>query len=144
MAMDDEKTLSNENQWWKTINKAKGRMGVLDTSRNFLPKDLHNVMIKTESGVKASLDISVKLKCNTKDGSNRSPSTQFRMVFDLSRGFIRSLRNDVAPPPLEASVETAPVTKKDIATDEQSTCHKRNAVSITQDFRRCFEFDRYN
>jgi hypothetical protein len=115
---DDEKTVSNENQWWKTINKAKGRMGVLDGSGNFNPKDLHGIMLKTEAGVKGAIDISVKLKFNTKDGSNKKPSSQFRLVFDLSRGFIRKLRNDVAPPPLETSVETAPVSKKDIASDE--------------------------
>jgi hypothetical protein len=115
---DDEKTMSNQNQWWKTINKAKGRMGVLDSDGNFNPKDLHGVMLKTEAGIKGSIDISIKLKYNTKDGSNRKPNSQFRLVFDLSRGFIRKLRNDVPAPPIESSVETAPVSKKDIASNE--------------------------
>ena len=75
-------------------------------------------MLKTEAGIKGAIDISVKLKFGSKDGSNKKPSSQFRLVFDLSRGFIRKLRNDVAPPPLETSVETAPVSKRDIATDD--------------------------
>jgi hypothetical protein len=116
--VDDEKAVSNENQWWKTINKAKGRIGVLDGTGNFNPKDLHGIMLKTEAGIKGAIDISVKLKFGSKDGSNKKPSSQFRLVFDLSRGFIRKLRNDVAPPPLETSVETAPVSKKDIANDD--------------------------
>lgn len=115
---DDEKTVSNQNQWWKTINKAKGRCGVLDNEGTFTPRDLHAIMLKTEAGIKASLDISIKLKYNTKDGSNRKPTSQFRIVLDLSRGFIRRLRNDVAPPPLESSIETAPVSRSDIATED--------------------------
>lgn len=116
--IDDEKTVSNENQWWKTINKAKNRIGVLDKEGNFAAQDLHNIMLKTEAGLKVALDVSVKLKYNTKDGSNRKPDSPFRLVFDASRGFIRKLRNDIMPPPLESSIETAPASKKDIAGDE--------------------------
>lgn len=118
VTIDDEKTVSNQNQWWKTINKAKNRIGVLNSSGEFNAKDLHNIMLKTEAGIKASLDVSIKLKFNTKDGSNMKPTSPFRIVFDLSRGFIRGLRNDVAPPAIETSVETAPVSKKDIVSDD--------------------------
>lgn len=116
--MDDEKTVSNENQWWKTINKAENRIGALEKDGTFVPRNIHDIMLKTEAGIKASLDVIVKLKFNTKDGSNIKPNSQYRINFDLSRGFIRGLRNDVAPPSIEASVETAPVSKTDIATDE--------------------------
>lgn len=115
---NDEKTVSNENQWWKTINKAKGRVGVLDGEGIFNPKDVHNIMVKTEAGITADIDVSVKLKFNTKDGSNKGPQSEFRIVFDLSRAIIRALRNDTPPPPLETSVETAPIRRKDIATED--------------------------
>lgn len=118
VTIDDEKTVSNQNQWWKTINKAKGRIGVLEPSGNFEPRDIHKVMLKTEAGIKAALDVSIKLKFNTKDGGNMKPTSEFRIVFDLSRGLIRALRNDVAPPPIETSVETAPVSRKDVASEE--------------------------
>lgn len=115
---NDEKAVSNENQWWKTINKAKSRVGILDSEGIFMPKDVHNIMVKTEAGIKATIDVSVKLKYNTKDGSNKGPQSEFRIVFDLSRGIIRGLRNDVQPPPLESSVETAPIRRKDLATED--------------------------
>lgn len=118
VTIDDEKTVSNQNQWWKTINKAKNRIGVLQPSGNFEAKDIHKFMLKTESGLKVSLDVSIKLKFNTKDGSNIKPTSEFRIVFDLSRGLIRKLRNDVAPPAIETSVETAPVSRKDVASEE--------------------------
>lgn len=111
---DDERVISNPNQWWKTINKVDGRVGTLDADANFRPVDLHELFARTENGIKASLDVVAKLKFSTKDGSNIRQGSQFRIAFDLSRGLIKGLNNNVAPPMLESSIEIAPVRKTDV------------------------------
>lgn len=119
VSTDDEKTMSSSEQWWKTINKAEGRVGILQKDGTFVPKDLHGILVKTESGIRASIDVTVKVKFNSKAGKNFNPNKDvFRIVFDCSRCTIKSLRNPVDPPPLESSVEQAPSSRTDIANDD--------------------------
>lgn len=102
---------------WKTINKAGGRVGILDREARFLPKNLHDLLLKTESGIRASIDVIIKLKGNT-NGPNRNQRTPFKIVVDCSRCYIRQTRQDIPAPELESVVETIRGTKADIASDD--------------------------
>lgn len=113
---NDDKLPFTEDTPWKTINKAKGRAGVLDKSGSFHAKDLHGVFVKTEKGVGASIDVIFKLKAHT-EGAARTQRTPFKVVMDCSRCYIRSLRHEVEPPALETVVETMLATKADVAPD---------------------------
>lgn len=118
VATDDEKAISNTEQWWKTINKADGKVGILQDDGTFVPRDLHEILLKTESGVSMSIDVIVKLKFGSKTGKNYNPSKdKLRIILDCSRGIIKGLRNGIEPPPIEASVEQTPVSRTDIATE---------------------------
>ena len=114
---NDDKLPLTERTPWKTINKAKGRVGILDKGGNFLPKDLHNIFVKTERGVRVSVDVIVKLKVHT-DGGSRTQRTPFKVVFDCSRCYIRSAPKDIEPPALESFVETVRSSKADVASDD--------------------------
>lgn len=118
VVIDDEKAMSDTEHWWKTINKTDGRVGVLQQDATFVPKDFHQVLVKTESGISASIDVIVKLKFNSRSGKNFNPGKDaYRINFDCSRAVIRSLRNPIEPPPLQTSVEQVPVSRADVAAE---------------------------
>ncbi len=102
---------------WKTINKASGRVGYLDKNAKFQAKDLHNIFLRTEGGIRASVDVIIKLKGHT-SGANRNQRTPFKVVADCSRCYIKQTRQDIPPPPLESVVETIRGTKADVASDD--------------------------
>lgn len=114
---NDDKLPYTDEFPWKTINKAAGRVGILDKEGKFIPKDLHNVLLKTEGGIRASVDIIIKLKGNT-TGSNRNARTPFKIVADCSRCYIRQTRQDIPAPELESVVETLRGTRADVASDD--------------------------
>ena len=114
----DKKLSSTEANRWFTINKSQNKVGTLDAKGTMNPRDLHEILVKTEKGVTATVDVIVKLKADDPNGSERSSRTPFHVNFDCSRATIKKRHTYIEPPPLESSVEQAPAQKSDIATDE--------------------------
>lgn len=113
----DDKLPYTDELPWKRVNKARGRVGTLERNGTFSAKDLHNILLKTESGIRASIDVVIKVKGNTA-GENRNQRTPFKIAVDCSRCYIRKIREDIPAPELESVVETIRGNKADVASDD--------------------------
>ncbi|KAJ4002538.1 hypothetical protein NW766_012863, partial [Fusarium irregulare] len=118
VSLQDKRAVSDENNWWATVNNTNGRIGIIDANGNFEPKDLGVVFIKTEQGVKLNLDVVFSIKLTLTDGRERTTRDAFNLVADCSRGAIMAIRQDIEPPTVEAAIPQQPASKNDVASQE--------------------------
>lgn len=79
----DKRVVSKNDEWWVTINNTAGRIGIVDSTGNFDPKDLAKIFGATEEGVILNLDLVFSLRLtldNNNEGSKslRLPKRDFQ------------------------------------------------------------------
>ncbi|KAF5530701.1 hypothetical protein FNAPI_13495 [Fusarium napiforme] len=118
VSLQDKRAVSDENNWWVTINNTNGRIGIIDSHGNFDPKDAGAVFAKTEQGMKLNIDLVFSIKLTITDGRDRTTKDAFTLVADCSRGAIQAIRQDIEPPAVEATIPQQAASKSDIASQE--------------------------
>jgi hypothetical protein len=115
---DEDRIISTETKWWKTLNNCKERCGVITNDGDFQERRIANAFVNSKKGIRINLDYCVFLRLTKDDKSDRNDKDVFRVVLDCSRVALKEVRVDVEPPPLTSRVPTSNAMKDDIATDD--------------------------
>ena len=114
----DPKMTAPDSEWWATINGTSGRIGIVDGSGNFHTKDFDQLLKKTEKGVLVNLDLVLTIRLTTSDGADKKPQSAFRIVPDCSRASIKTVNQEVEPPPIDSQVPQQAAARGDIVSQE--------------------------
>lgn len=121
---EDDRLISDGDDWWKSVNTAAERNGVVKADASFEQRDIGSIFKVTKTGIVVNLDyiISVKLtklKSELGDAAEKLDNKDvFRLAIDASRVGLKQIKFDAPGPPLVPRIPTQRAAKDDIASDD--------------------------
>lgn len=114
----DNKLSGTDQDWWATINGTDGRLGTVDQSGDFDPKDMKTVFDRSENGALFNFDLVFSIRLTIEGGRERRPNDSFRIVTDCSRGAVKAINQSIPPPFVESQIPQQKATRTDVASQE--------------------------
>lgn len=95
--VDEERVVSTEEQWWKTVNKVSGNFGSVSAD-GFVTRSLPGIFEKTKKGIMVTAELRFFVKLHTTDMKDKTPQSVMRLGVEAVRLYVKSINRNIQMP----------------------------------------------